>query len=165
MVSRVSFQTLLLPVLIVVITAAAGCGGSQGAAITVENPWVRATMMADGNSAAYMVLKNNGAEADALIGAATDVATTVELHDMVMEGDVMKMRPVSGQRLEIPARGQIELKPGGLHVMLIGLKQKLEPGATVELTLRFEKTGEVRVKAEVRAVEGMGDTHMEHGGY
>lgn len=154
---KVLIVLLLWPVL-------AGCAGGQGPSITVENPWVRATMMADGNSAAYMVLKNGGNEADALIGAATDVAAAVELHEMAMEGDVMKMRPVAGQRLEIPARGQVELKPGGLHVMLIGLKQKLEPGATVDLTLRFEKAGEVKVKAEIRAVEGMGDTHMEHGG-
>ncbi|MCS7038403.1 MAG: copper chaperone PCu(A)C [Caldilineales bacterium] len=152
------FLLLLWPVLV-------GCAGGQGPAITVENPWVRATMMADGNSAAYMVLKNGGHEADALIGAITDVTATVELHDMVMEGDVMKMRPVAGQRIPIPARGQVELKPGGLHIMLIGLKQKLDPGATVDLTLRFEKAGEVRVKAEVRAAEGLGDTHMEHGGY
>lgn len=161
---RQTTRKVMLVLVLLVGSVLAGCVGRQGPVITVENPWVRTAMMADGNSAAYMVIKNNAGQADALIGAATDVAAAAELHEMVMEGDVMKMRPVAGQRIEIPARGQVELKPGGLHVMLIGLKQKLDPGATVDLTLRFEKAGEVRVKAEVRAVESMGDTHMEHGG-
>ena len=75
--------------------------------------------------------------------------------DMKMEGQVMKMRPVPGQRLEIPARGAVELKPGGLHLMLIGLKQQLKPGDKIEVTLSFEKSGDKTVQAEVRAVEGM----------
>jgi copper(I)-binding protein len=163
--TRSSFPMMLMLALIAVMAVAVGCGGGQGAAITVENPWVRATVMADGNSAAYMTIRNTGREADALVGAMTPVSRMTELHEMSMEGDVMRMRPIAGQRIEIPAGGRVELKPGGLHIMLMGVNQTLAPGTTVELTLRFEKAGEVNVRAEVRAVEGMGSTPMEHGGY
>ncbi len=155
---RISLRIVLMLVLMAVMAAVAGCRGGQGPTISVEEPWVRATVMADGVSAAYMTIRNTGREDDALVGAMTPVSQMTELHEMVMEGDIMRMRPIAGQRLVIPAGGQVELKPGGLHIMLMGLQQTLEPGTSVELTLRFEKAGEVKVRAEVRAA---GET--EHG--
>ncbi len=163
MVVRIPLMKMVfIVVLIAAMMATVGCRGGQGPALTVENPWVRATVMADANSAAYMTIRNTGREADALIGATTSVSRMTELHEMIMEGDVMRMRPIAGQRIEIPAGGQVELKPGGLHVMLLGLNQTLEPGTTVELTLRFEKAGELKVQAEVRAAEEMEHTHSSY---
>ena len=73
----------------------------------------------------------------------------MEIHETTMDGDVMHMQQVSGG-IEIPANGQVELKPGGLHVMLIGLTRDLNPGETFPVTLQFENAGAVTVEAEVR---------------
>ncbi len=105
--------------------------------------------MGGANSAAYMVIRNTGSEADKLIAASTDAAKTVELHTVIEEGGMMRMRQVEGG-IDIPANGQVELKPGGFHVMLIGLTRDLNAGDKVELTLTFEKAGEIPVTAEVR---------------
>ncbi len=99
-------------------------------------------------SAAYMVLVNNSANADAIVKAESDVAKTVELHNVIMENNVMQMRPV--EAIEVPANGQVELKPGGYHVMLIGLTRDLKEGeeVVIKLTTRSGKT--IEVKAPVR---------------
>ena len=101
------------------------------------------------NSAVYMMLTNPGDSPDRLISAAADVADAVEIHESIMDGDMMRMQQVPGG-IEIPANGQVELKPGGLHVMLIGLTRDLNPGETVPVTLQFEQAGAVTVEAEVR---------------
>ncbi len=106
------------------------------------------SMASGGTSAAYMQIANAGGSADALIKAESDVADTVELHTMVMEGDVMKMSPV--EKIDIPANGQAELKPGGFHVMLIGLRHDLKEGEVVKITLTFQNSGPIQVEAPVR---------------
>lgn len=105
--------------------------------------------MGGANSAAYMVIRNTGGEPDKLIAASTDVAKTVELHTVIEEGGVMRMRQVEGG-IDIPANGEVVLKPGGFHVMLIGLTRDLNAGDSVQLTLTFEKAGEIPVTAQVR---------------
>jgi copper(I)-binding protein len=85
---------------------------------------------------------------DALIAADTDVAETVELHTVVMENNVMMMRPV--EQIDIPASSETELRPGGFHVMLLGINQDLAEGETVELTLTFENAGDITVTAPIR---------------
>jgi hypothetical protein len=97
----------------------------------------------------YLTVINEGREADRLVGARSDVAAAVELHQTKMEGGVMKMQPVTGG-IEIPARGRVELKPGGYHIMLIGLKRDLKAGDRFAVTLEFEKSGAVTVESEVR---------------
>ena len=141
---------------------AAAAGG-----IEIVDPWARATAMnmdsptpsgaamsgmggmGGTNGAAYMTLKNSGT-ADKLVKAESDVAGTVELHTVEMVEGVMKMRPVEGG-IDIPANGEQVLKPGGFHIMLIGLKQELKPGEKIALKLQFERAGTVDVQAEVRA--------------
>jgi hypothetical protein len=128
------------------LLALAACGGSEGG-LRVEDAWVRQPV-GERPAAAYMTIVNDGAQADALLGAATEVAESAELHETVMEGTVMKMRPVS--RLEIPAGERVALEPGGLHIMLKGITQELKPGDTITLTLRFQRAGQITVQAEVR---------------
>ncbi len=131
------------------------CWGAGLAAFAVEStpklsiqvPWVHLAM-GGGNAAVYFTLVNEGNASDALVGASSDAAETVGLHETRMEGDVMRMAPVP--RIEVPAGGRTELKPGGLHVMLVGVKRDLNPGDTVSVTLRFEKSDEMTVAAEVR---------------
>jgi hypothetical protein len=103
-----------------------------------------------------------GAAGDRLIAGSTTVSSAVELHTMSMEGDVMRMRQVPA--IEVPAGGTVELKPGGLHVMFMGLKQPLKAGDTFPLTLRFEKAGEVKVDVKVSAQPPAGAA-AGHGGH
>ena len=98
--------------------------------------------------AAYMVIKNSGSTADALIGATSDIAAKVEVHETKLEGDTMTMSPVA--RVEVPAKGQLELKPGSYHIMFMGLKSPLKVGTKIILNLTFEKAGTIPVQAEVR---------------
>jgi copper(I)-binding protein len=124
-------------------------GGGQGAGaakVQAADVWARAA--ATGNSAAYMILRNNGDTADRLLKAESDAANAVELHKTTMEGNMMKMAPV--ENIEIPAKGQAELKPGDLHVMLIGLKRELKAGEKFKLKLQFEKAGMQEIEADVR---------------
>jgi copper(I)-binding protein len=137
-------------------SAAGDAGMANSAAITGTAEMSGTAAMGDGamaaasggTSAAYLVIKNSGGTADALIKAESDVADSVELHTMVMEGDVMKMSPV--EKIDIPANGAAELKPGGFHVMLIGLRHDLKEGEVVKLTLTFQNSGPIQVEAPVR---------------
>jgi copper(I)-binding protein/predicted peroxiredoxin len=106
-------------------------------------------MMA-GSGIVYMVIHNNGATADKLVAAKSDVSEVAELHDHTMdENGVMRMRPVPEGYIEIPANGSVELKSGGLHVMLINLHDSLNAGETFPLTLKFEEFGEVVIEVPI----------------
>ena len=102
-----------------------------------------------GTGAAFMLIKNEGRESDRLVGGQTEVAEVVEVHETVLEGDVMKMQMLA-EGLEVPARGEVQLEPGGYHVMLIGMKQDLNVGESYTLELQFEKSGMISVEPEVR---------------
>jgi copper(I)-binding protein len=115
-------------------------------AISVDGAWARATVPGQMGSAAYLTIHNAGGE-DKLL-AVTSSGADASLHSTSMDNGVMRMRPL--QALDIPAKGTVELKPGGTHVMLMALKQPLQAGATLELDLRFEKSGERKVSAEIR---------------
>lgn len=99
-------------------------------------------------SAIYMTLVNGGDRPQKLVAVRTPVAKAVELHETRIEGQVARMRPVEG--VEIPPHGRVQLAPGGLHVMLIGLTRDLKPGDHFPATLRFEDGSEVAVEVEVR---------------
>ena len=96
-----------------------------------------------------MIITNAGKVDDALIAASSSVSTATEVHESVMNGDQVTMREVD--KIAVPAGKAVELKPGGYHVMFIGLKKPLTVGETVEVELTFEKAGKVTVTAEVRA--------------
>ena len=104
--------------------------------------------MTAGNGAMYVTISNHGSEADALLSASTDIATTVELHETIEQGGKMVMRPLL--KFDVPARGKLEMKPGSYHIMLLGLKQDLKLGDTVKVGLTFEKAGQMAVEAPVK---------------
>ncbi|MCA3278249.1 MAG: copper chaperone PCu(A)C [Roseomonas sp.] len=124
--------------------------------IAITNPWTRAAG-ANANGAGFMTLKNNGSTGDRLISATSAGARVVELHTHIREGDVMRMRPVAD--IPIPPGQTVQLRPGGLHIMLIGLTEPLRQGATLPLTLRFERAGEVQVTLGVESAGARGHTH------
>jgi periplasmic copper chaperone A len=126
---------------------------AQDAAIRVEGAWARASVQGQSGTGAFMTL--TAAEPLTLVGVSTPVAGVAELHEMKMEGDVMKMRAL--QALALPAGRAVELKPGGHHLMLMELKTPLRPDTTVPVTLHLRdakgapRTLQVAVPVAVRA--------------
>jgi hypothetical protein len=146
---EMSVRKVLLALAACVATAAQAVAlDFKAGPLTVEQPWARASIGATKNSAAYMKISNSGDAPDRLLAVKSDQADSLMLHESRMEGDVMRMVHLSGG-IEIPAHGSAELKPLGLHVMLMGLKAPLKDGATLPLTLVFEKAGEVPITATV----------------
>jgi periplasmic copper chaperone A len=119
--------------------------------LQIGNPWTRATPKGSTVAGAYMKITNKGSAPDRLVGGSAAVAGRFEVHSMVMEQGVAKMRPVEGG-LEIKPGETVELKPGSFHVMLMGLKQPLEKGQKVKGTLEFEKAGKVDIEYAVEAL-------------
>src|SRR3954467_3191842 len=120
-----------------------------------QRAWARATPPGAKIAAAYLAVRDAGA-ADRLVSASSPAAERVETHVTIREGDISRMREVKGY--EVPARGALELKPGGAHLMLVNIKAPLKDGMTVPLTLRFEKAGEIKTQLEVRPLTG-GESH------
>jgi periplasmic copper chaperone A len=124
--------------------------GARAADIAIGDPYARAVPPGQPNSAVFMLLENNSKADRALVSAESPAAKTVELHTNVDEGGVMKMRRID--KIDIPAGKTVTLKPGGLHVMLIGLKEALEPGAMVHMMLTFDDGSKAHVMAPARAI-------------
>jgi copper(I)-binding protein len=122
------------------------------AQVQVQDAWTRATAPGSKIAAGYMTIKNAGASPDRLVGATSPLAERVEMHVHIKEGDVVRMREVKGY--DIPAKGTFELKPGGSHLMFVGIKHPFKEGEKVPATLRFEHAGTVNVEFRVG---GLGD--------
>lgn len=146
---------------IFVLATALGLAPLAAAQVTIDGPWVRATVPGQPVAGGYLTIKS--AQSAVLVGVRTPVAQRAEIHEMKMDSGVMRMRPVP--RIELPAGKPVELKPGGYHLMLMGLARPLHPGEMVPMTLVIEgpdKTRqEIEVQAEVRdPTKGMsGHTH------
>ena len=125
---------LIAPAASLIIASAALAQPTQ---LEVNNAWAGATPGKSENGAAYVTIQSP--TADRLVSASTPVAKKAELHTMSMQGMVMKMRPISG--VDIPPGQPVSLKPGGEHIMLMGLNQPLREGQSFPLTLDFEKAG------------------------
>lgn len=116
--------------------------------ITVTNVRANMTLPSDTGSLWMEIYNGSGAD-DALQGAEVPGCAVIELHDMVMENDVMVMREVEGGQIPIPAGETVELKRGGLHVMCIGKEAPLEVGSSIDIVLQFENAGDIQLTAEV----------------
>ncbi len=127
-------------------------GAAHAADIDVESAWARASAGPAANGAAYVTLVNHGS-ATALVAVETDVARRAELHTHIMDGDLMKMRPVA--MVDLPAGERVVFKPGGLHVMLMGLIAPLREGDSFSLVLRLAdgdaRTAEVAIGSAAAA--------------
>jgi copper(I)-binding protein len=145
-----SFKLLAFTAALVTNTALA-----QTNQLEVSNAWARATAAKAENGAAYLTILSP--TPDRLLSASSPAAKKAELHTMEMAGMVMKMRPVAG--LDIPAGQPVALKPGGEHIMLIGLQQPLREGQSFTLTLNFEKAGARTVSVAVEKAGAMSGVH------
>ena len=145
--------------LISALLAALALSSHAFADVSAEGIWVRGTVAKQTATGAFMTLKT--AKATQLISAASPVAEVVEVHEMVMDGNMMKMRALA--KLDIPANTPVELKPGSYHIMLMGLKKPLVDGEKVPLTLNFENAAKQKEKLELQAeVRPMTQMPMQH---
>ena len=139
-------KILLAAAVAAVFAISAARADSHGAGVTITEPFARASAGNVRNGAAFMTLSSGGG--DVLLRAASDVARRTELHTVKMEDGVMRMRPVPD--IALPRMEKVMLKPGGLHVMFMGLKAPLKQGENIDITLTFEKAGDVTVSVPVR---------------
>lgn len=130
----------------VIGVALAGGALAQPAAVKVDSGWVRATVQGQLGTGAYMNLTaRTGTQ---LVGVSTPSAAVAEVHEMRMDGDIMKMRAVSA--LDLPAGKTVQLKPGGYHLMLMDLKQPLAKGSSVPLTLHLKDAKGVEIRQDIQ---------------
>ena len=140
-------------------------GGVQAQTVEVKNPWARATVQGQKATGAFMQI--TAPAASTLVSVSTPVAGVAEIHEMKMDGDVMRMRPLP-KGLELPAGKAVQLKPGGYHLMLMDLKLPLQKDTTIPLTLTLrdskgvQSTQELRVPVLSAAPAGQAEHQHKH---
>jgi copper(I)-binding protein len=143
-----------------------GCAAGQSFAagsITVTGAYTRAMLPNAGAAGGYLTIANSGAEPDTLTGGTSQAAGLVEVHEMTLEGDMMKMGAVPGG-LEIPAGGTTELAPKGIHLMMMQIGTPFKEGECVEVTLHFAKAGDLPVVLNIGGV-AQDEPVMDHSGH
>ena len=127
-------------------------------ALEITRPWTRATPATAQSGGGFLTVTNKGTTPDRLIAARSTVSAKVEVHEMRMDGNVMRMRELE-KGLEIPAGGTVMLKPGGYHIMFMGLKAPFAKDAKVPVTLVFEKAGSLDIVLDVEALGAAAPKH------
>lgn len=153
-----ALRVAALPLLL--LASSAGAHDYKLGDLKIDHPWSRATPPGAKVAGGFMKITNNGTQPDRLIGGTMIAAGIFEVHEMKMEGNVMKMRALE-KGLEIKPGQSVELKPGGFHVMFIDLKSQLKEGEKLKGTLVFERAGTVEVEFKVES-RGYGGGHGGH---
>jgi copper(I)-binding protein len=130
--------------------------------LVIDHPWARATPGGAKVAAGYMTITNKGAAPDRLIGGSLQRAGRIELHEMRMEGDVMRMRQLP-RGLEIKPGQSVKLAPGGYHLMFMGLKAPLKQGERIKGQLTFEKAGTIDIEYAVESIGAKSSGGQEGG--
>jgi copper(I)-binding protein len=152
-------RRILLPLALAVLCGATAMASDyKVSALEISQPWARATPSSAPAGGGFLKITNTGSTPDRLVSASSPVADLVQVHEMKMDGSVMRMREVE-KGLEIPAGGSVTLAPGGYHLMMMGLKAPFKQGASVPVTLVFEKAGKIDVEL---TVEAMGASHPQN---
>jgi copper(I)-binding protein len=149
-----SLVQALLPLLLTATSLTTTLAGPAAAAdfsvagLELNDLWVRASVPGQTTGAGYLHINNSSATADRLLWAESDAATRTELHQVITEDGVAKMRQVAG--IDIPAHGSAKLSPGGFHVMFLQLTGPFKQGSIVPVVLKFKNAGEIRVNFTVK---------------
>jgi periplasmic copper chaperone A len=140
-------MALAAAVVVAALLLAVACSSNAG--IVVTDPMGRPAPLEGGTGGAFMTVRNESGQADRLRSAASPAAQAVELHETVDDNGVMRMVP-QPDGWEVAPGGRLELKPGGKHIMLVGLVRPLKAGDTIEITLNFDKAGAIKVQVPVK---------------
>lgn len=147
-----AFRTLASTAALAVLWAgAADAHDYELGTLEIGNPWARATPPTAPAGGGYMTITNKGTAADRLVSVKSPAAGMTQIHEMKMEGNVMRMREIEGG-LAIPPGGTVALAPGGFHLMLMGLRAPLKQGEKVPVTLVFEKAGTIDIELAIAAM-------------
>ncbi|MEL0211846.1 MAG: copper chaperone PCu(A)C, partial [Novosphingobium sp.] len=138
----ISSKTLALGATIGLMATAAVAHGYRAGPLSIQHPWSRETAVGQAVGGGFLTIANSGSREDRLLSGTAPAAAEVQLHTMTMDGGVMRMRQVT-DGIAIPAKGLVELKPGGYHIMFMGLKRQLRQGERFPVTLRFQRAGSV----------------------
>lgn len=145
---------LLAALIFTALACAAQAQEYKLGSLVIDHPWTRATPKGAAVAGGYVKITNTGSTPDRLTGGSADVSRKFEVHEMSMDGGVMKMRELKNG-LEIPPGATVELKPGSYHIMMMNLSRPLAKGDTVKGSLTFEKAGKVDLEFAVEALGGM----------
>lgn len=153
------FPILCLPILcLIVLALPAWAKDYTLGSLKIHQPWTRATPPTAPAGGGFLTITNTGTTPDRLIAVESPAANKVEVHEMTMDGSVMRMRELE-KGLEIPPGATVALKPGGFHIMFMGLKAPFAKDKPVPATLVFEKAGKIAIEL---AVEPMGASQPAH---
>ncbi len=152
-------RILMLILVVTLLLSACDAAGEEGTDIEAHDPWMRAAAQGD-TSAVYLLMHNHSENADELIGASTDAAETVELQKSEVDAnDVMQMTSLTS--IPLPIDAEIGFEPGGLHIMLIGLKKDLKVGDKIMITLHFMHHEDIPLTVPVLDAADMGGSSMD----
>jgi periplasmic copper chaperone A len=144
-------KSALLAAMLAFAATASQAHDYKAGSLEIKHPWSRATPKGATVAGGYLSIVNTGSAPDRLIGGSVEGAGKFEVHEMSIDGGVMKMRQLP-KGLEIKPGQTVELKPGSYHLMFIGLKQPFQQGKSVKGTLEFEKAGKIAVEYAVEAI-------------
>ena len=154
-------RVLVTLIALAITTPLALAHGYKLGTLAIAHPWAKATIPGQPVAGGFLKITNNGTEPDRLLKITSGVSDMIQIHEMKVEDGIMKMGEIPGG-LEIAPGATVELKPGGLHVMFMGLKAPLKEGETVKATLTFEKAGTVDVEFKIDAAKPGADIHKNH---
>lgn len=160
----ISPKALALGAVASLTASAAVAHGYRSGALSIQHPWSRETAVGQAVGGGFLTVANSGTRDDRLLSGTTPVAAEVQLHTMKMDGGVMRMRQVT-DGIAVPAKGSVELKPGGYHIMFMGLRRQLRQGERFPVTLRFRRAGSVTVQFAVQPVGATGPMEGGHAGH
>ena len=148
--NRILVSALVITVLL------SGCAAPAKEGLEVREAWARPAPQG-GNGAIYFMIENHSSETQEMIGVDSDIAQAVEMHESQMDGDVMEMHQL--ESVSLGPGAAVTFEPGGLHIMLIGLKQDLKVGDEVQVTLNFANAQEIRVTVPIQDAPASGTGH------
>jgi copper(I)-binding protein len=148
-----TWRTLIPTLLFAAVASGAQAQDYKVGPVAIDHPWTRATPKNAPVAGGYLKITNTGTTPDRLTGGSTEVAKRFEIHEMSMEGGVMKMRELK-DGLTIAPGATVELKPGSYHIMMMNLSRPLTKGEKVKGSLTFEKAGKVDIEFAVEAIGG-----------
>jgi periplasmic copper chaperone A len=145
----IRFAIASLATLVVATSSAAGPGETRAGPIVISDAWTRPTAAGMPMGVAYFVVRNDGARDDAIVAASTSAAARVEIHQTTLTDGMARMRPL--REVVVPARRQVAIAPGGIHLMLVDLAAPLVAGQRIPLVLQFRNAGRVEIRLVVAA--------------